>query len=193
MCAVYDRGKSKVLEDRLSNFLKTHFLTLSNDTDIISVCNKLGLQAVYMPLNDGVDGLILVDGKHRIIAIKSTLEPIDTRFLIAHELAHYITAYDSADKKGAPQFCVAAKDTLRHGSDKPQLEHDMDYLAAAILVPFEQFKKELDSKKINYKNLRTESDVTNKFPIGVIKDFAKRYRVTQQLIVRRIAEISYYA
>lgn len=192
MCNVFKRERSKPLEDRLSNFLGAHKINLSNDTDIMSICKKLNLTGLYMPLDDSMDGFILVNKKYRVIAIKDSLEPLDARFLIAHELAHYITAYDeSKDENG--QILIAARETLVHGENKPAIEHEMDYLAAAILVPKEQFKRELDATQIKYGHLHTESDVVKNIPIQIISEFATRYRVPKQLIIRRIAEVSYYA
>ncbi len=192
MCEVFAKEVSKPLEDKLYNFLVSHQINLSNDTDIISVCKKLKLTGLYMPLDETMDGFILVNNKYRVIAIKESLEPLDARFLIAHELGHYITAYDES-KDESNQFVVAARETFRHGAEKPFMEHQMDYLGAAILVPREQLKRELEEMKINYNNLHTETDVMNHIPYDVISYFANRYRVSKQLIIRRIAEVSYYA
>ena len=191
MCDVFKRERSQPLEERLSKFLGSHKLNLSNDTDIISVCKKLNLTGLYMPLDDSMDGFILVNKRYRVIAIKETLEPLDARFLIAHELGHYITAYDES-KDENNQFVVAAKETYRHGTDKPDVEHEMDYLGAALLVPKEQFMRELDGMKVNYKNLHTENEVMKSISYDIISEFATRYRVSKQLIIRRIAEVSYY-
>lgn len=192
MCEVFTRERSQPLEDKLKKFLGTHKLSISNDTDIISLCNKLNLTGLYMPLDDKMDGFILVNKKYRVIAIKQSLEPLDARFLIAHELGHYITAFD--ESKGEDnQFIVAAKDTFKHGADKEPIEHDMDYLAAALLVPQDQFMRELEAMDLKYSNLHTENDVIQNIPISIISDFANRYRVSKQLIIRRIAEVSYYA
>lgn len=192
MCDVFTKVESEPLEDKLSKFLIAHKIILSNNTDIISVCQKLKLSGLYMPLNENMDGFILVNKKYRVIAIKESLEPLDARFLIAHELGHYITAYDES-KDESNQFIVAAKETYRHGADKPGVEHHMDYLGAAILVPKDQFMSELNKLNIYYSNLHTESAVINAIPHNVISYFATRYRVSKQLIIRRIAEVSYYA
>lgn len=192
MCDIFTKERSKPLEDRLYNFLGSHKIHLSNDTDIMSICKKLNLTGLYMPLDDSMDGFILVNKKYRVIAIKESLEPLDARFLIAHELAHYITKY-SESKDDNSQILIAARETLRHGENKSAIEHDMDYLAAAILVPQEQFKRELDAIKIKYDQLHTEADVVKNIPIQIISEFATRYRVHKQLIIRRIAEVSYYA
>lgn len=192
MCEVFAKDKSKPLEDKLFNFLVSHQINLSNDIDIISVCKKLDLTGLYMPLDESMDGFILVNEKYRVIAIKESLEPLEARFLIAHELGHYITAYDES-KDESNQFVVAARETYKHGANKPFTEHQMDYLGAAILVPKEQFKRELDVMNINYSNLHTENDVMKNIPYNVISYFANRYRVPKRLIIRRIAEVSYYA
>lgn len=192
MNKVFTKESSDPLEERLSKFLGSHKLSISNDTDIISVCEKLNLTGVYMPLDEKYYGFILVNEKYRVIAIKESLESLDARFLIAHELGHYITAYDeSKDEKN--QFVVAAREIYGYGVEKPDTEQEMDYLGAAILVPKEQFMRELDALKVKYKDLHTESEVMKNVSYDIISDFANRYRVTKQLIIRRIAEVSYYA
>ena len=107
MCQVYTRERSQELEEKLSNFLGSHRLTITNDTDIVSVCKNLNINALYMPLDETMDGFILVNRNYRVIAIKESLEALDVRFLIAHELAHYITAYD--ETLNSNQILIAAK------------------------------------------------------------------------------------
>lgn len=191
MCDVFKRERSEPIEKRLDEFLAKHELTLSNNTDIVSLCKKLNLSTLKISLADSnLDGFILVNEKYRAIAINELLQPLDARFLIAHELSHYITEVEG---KQPTEVFLAAKDKLAHGAEKPSIEHDMDYLAAAILVPRKQFQEELKILEINYKNLHTEEEVKKSIAQNLITFFANRYRVREQLIIRRIAEVSYYA
>lgn len=188
MCQVYKREKSEPLEKLIDAFVAKNNLYLSNNTDIISVCKKLGISVRnFSTREDGYDGFILVNDKFKTIGIDRELNPIDRRFLIAHELGHYIKA-DSNNEK----VFLALKDHLCHGIEKTVDEHDADYLAAAFLVPMKQFKSELDLMGIPYANLDTEQEVAKKISPLFIEFFAKRYRVNEQLIIRRIAEVSAY-
>ena len=192
MCRIYTRRESERLEKKLSRFLQAEKLSLSNDLDIISLCKKLGIQANYVDLSEtDFDGCILVNKNYKFIGISDDLEPIDVRFLIAHELAHYI---DNAVDKKPHEVFIAAKDKFAHGEDKLPIEHDMDYLAAAILVPQQQFIEDLDALNIDYKKLvlHTEREVRDTVSPDFVTYLSKRYRVREQLIVRRIAEVSYY-
>ncbi len=189
MGEIYKRNESEPLENLISAFLNKYDLELTNNSDIVSICNKLGIKVnKYMTKQEGYDGFILVNDAFKVIGTDYTLSPIDRRFLIAHELGHYI----KADNKHEKVF-LALKDNLNHGPDKSQDEHDADYLAAAILVPMRQFKFELELLDIDYKNLISEQEVTAKVPNEIIQFFAKRYRVNAQLIIRRVAEVSAYA
>lgn len=191
MGEVYKRSQSEILENQLSEFLKKNGFRLDNETDIISICEKLNLSAFYASLDElNVDGFILVNENHRVIGIDEKLSALDARFLIAHELGHYIT--EVKDKQPS-EVLIAAKDKLYHGKEKSSHEHDMDYLAAAILVPKNQFIWELKALDINFGTLHSEEEVRKNIQPDLIAFFAKRYRVKEQLIVRRIAEVSYYA
>lgn len=194
MCKIYKRDKSQRLENSISLFAKMNDLHFSSSTDIIEVCRMLRLQAKYMPLDDtDMDGFILVNNKNRLIAINQSLSPVDARFLIAHELAHYI---DESDETHDGEFIVAAKDKLFHGEEKSPNEHNMDYMAAAILVPKDQFLDDiikLGIKPRRFKDCEEEQirDIINNE--NLITFLARKYRVRERLIVRRIGEVSYYA
>ena len=189
MGEVYKKDKSQPLEKLVSDFVGKYNLHLTNNSDIVSLCKDLGFSVSSYPTKqEGYDGFILVNNTFKVIGIDDNLSPIDRRFLIAHELGHYI----KADSKHE-EVLLALKDNLNHGDDKSQEEHDADYLAAAILVPMSQFKYELELLEIEYKNLNSELEVKSKIPAVIISFFAKRYRVNEQLIARRIAEVSTYA
>lgn len=194
MCAIYDKKKSLPLENKLSEFIKKNKISLSSDLDIVSVCRSLKIQAKYMDLEEeNLLGFILINKNYRIIAVNHKLKPVDVRFVVAHELGHYIDESHGRDD----DFIVAMKDIMNRGDDKPEQEHDMDYLAAAMLVPKDQFIEDLQRYGIDcekFKGCKTEREVYNKLEdLRLIEILARRYRVSDRLIVRRIAEVSYYA
>lgn len=192
MCKVYTKEKSEPLEARLEEFSGKSGITFDNETNITRICNILHIANFALPLDEeGLDGVIIIDKDMRAIAINENLDVQDARFVIAHELAHYIT---ESEKKSDGALLFAERDKIFHGKEKRPEENDMDYLAAAMLVPKNQFLEELKSLKIDLISLadRTESGVREKISPFIIDFLARRYNVKEDVIVRRIAEVSFY-
>ena len=93
------------------------------------------------------------------------------KFIVAHELAHYISAKNEmSDKK----IVLAARD---HEDDYSNnvIEQKMDYMAASILMPREDLLKNFSDK--NMDNMELEKLV------------ALRYNVSLKMAHRRIEEV----
>lgn len=195
MCKIYTKEKSEPLEKRLEAFYeKNNVRDISYNTDILSLCKNLGITTLSLPLEkQHLDGIILVDDESddKIIGFDRDLKLKQVRFVVAHELGHYITAV-AEHKKG--RLLVAKRDNILHGGDKSQEEQDMDYLAAAILVPKDDFINELIGYEIKLDELkdRSEAGVKRFVSPEKISFFADRYRVEEPVILRRIAEVAYY-
>ena len=180
------------------DFFRNNDLYLDIPIDIVALVKKLGFKVLAMDLGiieDGIDGLILVDESskkigpfetNKLIIYDRALKNIpETRFVIAHELAHYIH-----QKRVGRNVVFGEK--VRHGSGKDKskcedevrfkIEQKMDYMAAVILVPGESLKNKL--KNLNYNSL----DELNKGI--VIGDLANEYAVSSELMKRRIEEVS---
>ena len=129
MCKIYTKEKSEPLEKRLEAFYeKNNVRDISYNTDILSLCKNLGITTLSLPLEkQHLDGIILVDDESddKIIGFDRDLKLKQVRFVVAHELGHYITAV-AEHKKG--RLLVAKRDNILHGGDKSQEEQDMDYL-----------------------------------------------------------------
>lgn len=200
MWKIFTKEDSCPLETNLKEFLEKNKITLSNETDIIELCSELGFEIVMMPLDkQKLDGLILVENEDKIIAVNEKLDIDKARFVIAHELGHYITKLSDITEKNSKtdqkkQLFFAAKDRMYHDKNKKPIEHKMDYLAAAILVPREQFQTELISNNIELEKFKGASELDIKRNIGknTIDYFAERYNVESEVIIKRIAEVSYY-
>ena len=178
----------------LSKFCKENEISFSNNTDITKICNKFNIHTIAMPLDDEkLDGLILIEKKLKVIATNKSLDSKDARFVIAHEFAHFIKESISSPNK---ELLFAEKDRVFHGGEKKQEEHDMDYLAAAILIPREQFLDEMIAVKINVEQIKeelTEQNVRRTVHPNIVYFFARRYNVKEDVIIRRMAEVSSYA
>ena len=171
------------LESRVERFFTEKNISRETNTDITKVCTTLGINVSSLKLPDvlknEIDGLILVKGESKKIGINSDLSPKKARFVIAHELAHYIT------QEGHLEY--AFKDKIYHGDEKPAVEHEMEFMAAAILVPREIFKLYLDV--LDIKGEYTKENVVNVNPV-IIDLLADRFQVESDLIYRRIIEVA---
>lgn len=171
------------LETRVETFFNNNNIPSEKNTDITKVCTSLGIivSSLKLPdeLKNEIDGLILVKGDSKKIGVNSELSPRKARFVIAHELSHYITQGDSLE--------YAFKDEIYHGKEKSQLEQDMDYMAAAILVPRKIFKVYLDALGITGEYTK---DTVKNVNLVLVDLLADRFQVERDLIYRRIIEVA---
>lgn len=58
--------------------------------DIIKLCSSLGFEMLSLNLDRGIDGVVLVKSGKKIIGVSNRVAPRASRFVVAHELAHYI-------------------------------------------------------------------------------------------------------
>lgn len=189
--SVSELKESEIL---VREFFRNNDLNLGIPIDIVSLVKKLGFKVLAMDLSlieNNIDGLILVDedsqkigtfDTNKLIVYDRALKNIfETRFVIAHELAHYIT-----EKKDGKNVVFGEK--IRHGEDKykdkdrAHEEQKMDFMAATILIPADALKYDLDFIKYN-----TLDELSKGIAIG---DLANKYVVSSELMMRRIEEIN---
>lgn len=186
MCRRPTEDKIKMVDKEIENFFTKNNGSLGPQIDIIKTCKDFGFKVLSLSLPKGVDGLIIADKTDKIIGVSNTIPPQDARFVIAHELGHYI--HELRGKKEEEVF-VAMKDSILHGNEKSELEHLMDLFAASILVPKDNFLKDMEEMGI-----QKTRDVTQAAYVSfrIIMDLAEKYDVNEDLIIRRIAEVSCY-
>lgn len=117
------------------------------------------------------DGCITVseDAKKKCIIVNDTRSFESKRFIIVHELSHYLLHY-----MGSETF-------FRHRENKKgknMEENDADYLAACLLMPRESFKKYYYDLKQNGKNSSE-----------IITELQRRFRTPRESVERRISEV----
>ena len=189
---ILTKAESEPLEKQLAEFSKKKKLNYSPEDDIFEFCNELGFEVWKIPLDDEkLDGIILAKGVDRRIGLKKSLDLQDARFVLAHELSHYIREVMS---NSPHEVLVAERDRIFHGIDKDPIEDEMDYMAAALLVPQHLFisdLKQLNIKWGSFKDKETE-DVRQALGPGIIAYLAQKYCVNEEVVLRRVLEVSYY-
>lgn len=148
--------------------------------NIIGIANKLGFVVGNVKLNDDDDGFIIVDdkdhnlfntGSNMVIGVKEEQTDEWKRFIIAHEIGHYILHYNKEIDGGI----YAHRD---HKKGKGQIENEADFFAANILMPRDRFSKQ--------NSILSDAGLSFEERIVIL---AKRFGVTQIMTVRRFGEL----
>lgn len=189
MYKLLPKEKRNELEMRVKEFLSNGGIEHRKKIDITQVCYSLNLQVVSMDfpseISDRYHGVILVSGSDRVIGVNKIVSPRSARFIVAHELAHYITEY-----KKQKSFAFADT-TCDIGSDKSDYEREIDYMAASILVKKDDFLNDLKMLNISNNTITTIEDIDdeNKINPRIIEMLAESYGVDETVIKRRILEV----
>lgn len=189
---ILTKEESAPLEENLSKFFSQQNVSFSPKDDIFEFCKSLGFKVWKIPLDEEeLDGIILAKGRDKRIGLNKSLELEDARFVLAHELSHYITEAISTAPR---EILVAERDRIFHGNDKKPEEDHMDYMAAALLVPQELFMEDLKKLNIKLKQFKnkTVEYVREKISDSIIEYLSLKYCVNEEVILRRVLEVSYY-
>lgn len=173
-------NKTSIEEKALQTMEKAGYEDNEDAIDVIEIAKQLGFEVGNAVLNDDIDGFILVEeGKSEILGIRtdkligvnSTRSLAWKRFIIAHEIAHYILQYSKQKNNGM----FAHRD---HRKGKNEKENEADFFAANLLMPREKFKK----KFIEFKEKGLSLD-------EIVVLLADKFAVTQLMAERRIGEL----
>ncbi len=164
--------EKEMIEQRAERTLKAFKYKDGEDVyvDAIRLARFFGFEVeekTNLPATE--DGSITVseDGKERCIVVNDSRSLEFKRFIITHELSHYLLHY-----MGAGSFFKHRENT----KGKNLEENDADYLAACLLMPKESFKKQCDAIK--------GKDSQRK-----ISELQMRFRTPRESIERRIEEV----
>lgn len=162
------------LESILLSFLSKMNVTLTVPVDIFDLSAKLGFDVRGAEFKEHLEGMIVVnefedkiDGfdSNKVIAYNCQKSIETKKFIVAHELAHYIWEKSIAQDK---KVVVAARD--HHGNySSDEQEQRMDYIAASILVPREHL---------------IDSGITDPLQVATL------YKVPEDLARRRLQEVA---
>lgn len=175
------------MENEIESFFKANSMNRTVPVDTIAIAKSLGFKVYSLDLNeigDNIDGIILVDEKNnglfkKVIAFNQNIKNVSkVKFIIAHELAHYISQ-KSINEQDSP--LVFAEKLNIHGEEKSKEEQEMDFKAAAILIPKDKLSADLQDR--NYNDLsENDKQITE-------SELADIYGVEIPVIQRRIEEI----
>ena len=175
MSLQFSKENMQAMEDLTQGFFKRMGIKLIPPVDIFEVATSLGFDVRGAEFEDQLDGLIVVnefsekiDGfnSNKVIAYNCFKDINTKKFIVAHELAHYICQkVNELDKR----IVIAAREHADGYSDNEE-EQKMDYIAASILVPKEDL--------LSFLNDDTSSSKV-----------AQRYNVPEELAARRMCEV----
>lgn len=173
------------MEAVIANFFSGNAIEISLPLDSIALAKSMGFKVFSADLGNEEDAWIAVNedvhmiddvGSNKLIIYNRSIDSEEhIRFVIAHELAHYITEKEKGNK------VVFAERVNVHGDKKSPEEQKMDYMAAAILVPKPILQNLLG--KLNYKE--ADDDIKELYK----QVLSNMFKVSRPLLSRRIEEI----
>ncbi len=177
MAIQFSKEEMKRMEDLIGAFLKRMEIDYVVPVDIFKVATDLGFDVRGAEFEENLEGLIIVNeyiekiegfDSNKVIAYNCFKDINMKKFIVAHELAHYISEKANAyDKK----IVIATRDH-EDGYSEDREEQQMDYMAASLLIP----KNDL------YQFLEKNTGIN-------VSEVAKRYKVTEEVAQRRIKEV----
>lgn len=159
---------------------KVNYVDDSDAIDVIQIAKKAGFAVGNAVLDDEEDGFIIVKegakeilGIHtdKLIGVNSARTLEWKRFIIAHELAHYVLHYGSENHNGMYAH-------REHKKGKSVAENDADFFAANLLMPRKKFLNtynELKNKKLDFDE--------------IVILLSSKFVVTSKTVERRIEEL----
>lgn len=183
MSIAFSEKEMNEMEEILRKFISDNNISYEVPIDIFNVASKIGFDIRGTEFNEKLEGLILVDetvekiagfNSNKIIAYDCHKDINHKKFIVAHELAHYIEEkFNNLNSK----IVVAARDH-EEGYSENKDEQRKDYIAAALLVPRSDLLKRFpkDKTTISENFYQEVSDV---------------YNVSYYLAKRRVHEVYY--
>lgn len=160
-----------------------NYADVADSIDVIEVAKKLGFVVGNAGLSEDVDGFIIVDENkgnilgidtNKLIGVNASKELAWKRFIIAHEIGHYILHYDKEKDNGMYAH-------REHKKGKNEIENEADFFAANLLMPRKKFRNKYNELK--KKDLSTDE---------IILLLADKFTVTQPMTKRRFEELGLY-
>lgn len=159
--------EKKEIEQKADSLLKENNICTLSGVDILALAMKLGFTVWTSSLPDSEEGFILVNpnvaripgfSNNKVIVVNSN-RPYETkRFIIAHELGHYILSNSDSEQ-------IFAACESQHGRSDD--ENDIDYFAACLLMPATSIKAHYEDKKqLSLSQLVSVLSIVFEIPVG---------------------------
>ena len=170
------------LENIVTAFFKDKDISFNGPVDIYKISKKLGFIVYSADLPDEIDGLLIVDESkkkikgfesNKLIAYNSLKRPVESKFIVAHELAHYIIR--KVNNPNEELIFALREHSYDYSNDVE--EQKVDYIAAALLIPKEDFKQTFQKSN--------DTIIPDKLYMAI----AKYYGVDIRLASRRYIEV----
>ncbi len=180
MSVKFNEKQMLEMEKVIKTFFENNNIKQTIPVDVFEIASDLGFDVRGAEFKEPLEGLLLVDenverikefNSNKIIAYNCQKNIHMKKFIVAHELAHYISAKsESSDER----IVLAARDhEANYSSDEK--EQKTDYMAASILMPREDMLKNFKGKNVE------KEELTNLV--------ASRYNVSYTMAERRIEEV----
>lgn len=149
--------RKKEIAEKVSALLEEQGYDCVKDTyvDIAALATSLGFlvgESSKLPFQE--DGFLFVPGdkKDMLIVVNNYRTTEEKRFIVAHELAHYMLHYEDSTAGESIMY-------REHIKGKNDRENDADYFAACILMPYESFFKKAEYLKVQNYELKDIIDI----------------------------------
>ena len=146
--------------------------------DIKKLVKKLNLELLYKELGEDVSGLFVMSDDGGIISVNKNESNSKTRqrFTIAHEIGHFLL-----HSKLKPIFIDKSPKVMFRNSESSSgelyQEREANAFAAALLMPKDLIKDELEKMEADFKN--------------PTKQLSKVFSVSEQAMSFRLANLGY--
>lgn len=179
----------KTLERLVNDYFER--AKIEKSRDIYRLANRMGFDVRKIRFNsnqDCIQGMLLVDEEQTTVDDFSTNKAIginidnsieNNRFIVAHELCHYI--FQKMTQKNFSDKIYMVETRFAHDDNNPRdlYEQIIDYMAAAILMPYEEF----GSLYKELKQMGLSSD-------EITAELCLKYGVPDLAIQQRINEVT---
>lgn len=167
---------SRVLRRQVTRILEKCEVT-GPAVPVEKIARSLGAELRFLPYDGELAGMLARNvGAKPVIGINSRHSKARQRFTIAHELGH-LTLHDinvHIDR----DFRVMNRDSMSSTATNP-LEIEANRFAAELLMPYDMVLAEFDEQGVDMEHL------------DEVSRLAKRYGVSVQAMMHRIANILY--
>lgn len=166
--------KKKEIDERVNRVLLAYQYQDGVDlyVDAVRLARFFGFNVTETDhLSAEEDGCITVsaNGEEKSIVVNDSRSFEFKRFIIVHELAHYLLHYDRQEELFKHRENIKGKSLE---------ENDADYMAACLLMPPKSFKAQ-------YENIRKGKKQRDE----IVMELKNRFRTPVESIIRRIGEV----